>query len=285
MARTKAQIREEIKSSFINNPALIELYDLTPGQTFDEQFSITSVESIWLEQFVDMIYNHELIVSANAANSRPQNLPNFRNAILSFLDGLELQWINGGFDYDTTDVEDLEERKIIKRCALIESVDNELVIKIARENAGDLQPLTALQLERFESYLRQIKVPGVKTRLINEPADLLKTTLTVYVDPLIIDLTNGKVLNTTEDIEPVKVGIKEYLENLEFNGAFVKDFFKNTITNQQGIGLVNIDEMQWKYAAFPFINFGAFQVPQSGYFKINDADLTINYLPYVLVNS
>ncbi|MBA4133340.1 MAG: hypothetical protein C0525_01315 [Flavobacterium sp.] len=285
MARTKAQIREEIKASFINNPALIELYDLTPGQTFDEQFSITSVESIWLEQFVDMIYNHELIVSANAANSRPQNLPNFIATVYNFHDGLPLVWKDGQFTYDLTEVENPEERKIVSRCAVLESEDGELVVKVAKLNVTELEPLADVEAERLLFYLNQMKVPGVRIRLINEEADQLKVTLNVYVDPLQIDLNTGRRLNITEDIFPVKDAIKSYLTNLEFNGAFVTNFFERSIQSESGINLAVIELLQHKFAAFDFTDFTAFKVPQSGYFKISDEDLTINYLPYVLVNS
>ena len=285
MARNKSEIREEIKSSFIANPALIELYDLTPGQTFEEQFSIASVENIWLEQFVDMIYNHELIVSANAANSRPQNLPNFIATVYNFHDGLPLVWMDGQFTYDLSEVENPEERKIVNRCAVLESEDGELVVKVAKINSDELEPLAEPEAERLLFYLNQMKVPGVRIRLINELADLLKVTLNVYVDPLQIDLNTGRRLNITEDIFPVKAAIKSYLTELEFNGAFVTNFFERAIQNEPGINLAVIELLQHKFAAFDFADFTAFKVPQSGYFKINEENLIINYLPYVLVNN
>lgn len=285
MARTKVEIREEVKASFINNPALIELYDLTPGQTFDQQFSITSVESIWLEQYIDMIYNHELIVSANAANSRPQNLPNFIAIVYNFHDGLPLVWKDGQFMYDLTEVENPEERKIVNRCAVLESEDGELVVKVAKLNADELEPLADVEAERLLFYLNQMKVPGVRIRLINDEADLLKVTLNIYVDPLQIDLITGRRLNIEEDIFPVKEAIKSYLTTLEFNGAFVTNFFERAIQDQPGINLAVVELLQHKFADFDFTNFTAFKVPQAGYFKINEEDLIINYLPYVLVNN
>ena len=285
MAKTKAEIREEIKASFVSNPDLIELYDLTPGQTFDEQFSTASVEMIWLEQYVDMIYNHELIVSANAANSRPQNLPNFIATVYNFHDGLPLVFKDGQFMYDLTDVVDPEDRKIVDRCAVLESEDGELVVKVAKLTAEELNPLSEDEAERLLFYLNQLKVPGVRIRLINQEADNLKVTIDVYVDPLQIDLGTGQRLNIAEVTFPVKDAIKSYLTSLEFNGAFVANFFERAIENQPGVNLVDIQLLQHKFAAFDFVDFTNFKVPQSGYFKIDEADLNINYLPYVLVNN
>ncbi len=285
MSRTKAQIREIIKASFVTNPDLIALYGLVPGQTFDEQFSTASIEMIWLEQYVDVIFNHEQIVSANAANSRPQNLPNFIAAVYNFHDGLPLVWKDGQFQYDLTGVVNPDDLMIVDRCAILESDDGELVVKVAKDNGTELIQLSNEEAERLLFYLKQVKVPGVRIRLINYEADLLKVVLNVYVDPLQIDLTTGQQLNTTETIFPVKAGIKDYLNNLEFNGAFVANFFKRTIEDKPGINLCEVLLLQHKYAGFAFTDFTTFKVPESGYLKIQDADLTINYLPYVLVNT
>lgn len=285
MARTKSEIRAEIKTNFVNNATLIELYDLVPGQTFDEQFSTASLEMIWLEQYVDMIYTHELIVSANAANSRPQNLPNFIATVYNFHDGLPLVWIDGSFGYNLVGVENPEERKIVSRCAVLESDDGELVVKVAKSAGDVLTPLDEDEAERLVFYLNQMKVPGVRIRLINEVADSLKVTLDVYVDPLQIDLTTGERLNASEPSYPVKDAIESYLANLEFNGAFVVNFFERAIEAAEGVMLADVQLIQHKFADFDFVDFTNFKVPNSGYFKINEEDLTLNYLPYVLVNN
>ena len=285
MSRTKAEIRETVKANFVGDVAMIALYGLVPGQTFDQQFSTASLEMIMVENLVNALFEHEQIVSSNAANSRPQNLTNFIQTILNFHDGLPLVWLDGQFQYDLTGVTNPDDLKVVSRCAVLESEDGELVVKVAHNNAGVLEPLTSGQATRLDFYLKQMKVPGVKIRLINTDGDLIKTNLSVYVDPLLIDLTTGKQLNTSSDVYPVKDAIKEYLSALEFNGAFVQNFFESTIRKKDGINLVTVDLLQWKYAGFDFVDFINFKVPQAGYFKIEDADLTINYLPYVLVNN
>lgn len=258
----------------------------TSEQTINSATSTSkvSVWRLWVWVFSYVLWLHEKIVLQNALNSRPQNLPNFRATILDFRDGLDLIWKNGAFSYDLTSVPDAEERKIIDRCAVLESNDGELVVKIATYNAGTLQPITEPQKVRVLAYIKQIKVPGVKIRLINENADLLKATLTVYVDPLIIDLTNGKLLNSTDDIYPVKDAIDDYLANLEFNGAFVKNFLIERINAATGIELCVVNSLEWKFASYPFTSITEWKVPDSGYFKFEPGDLTINYEPYVLVN-
>jgi uncharacterized protein with PQ loop repeat len=282
----------EIQQSILNAKASATELNALEVLTTDEQ-TVNSANStskvaiwrLWVWIFSFAIWAMYQIVNKNALNSRPQNLPNFRQTILNFRDGLNLVWKDGAFNYDLTGVADAEERLIIDRCAVLESNDGELVVKVATDNAGALEPITEPQKTRLLDYIRQIKVPGVRIRLINEVADRLKIDLTVYVDPLIIDLNDGKLLNTTETIYPVSDAINDYLANLEFNGAFVNDFFRSKIKEAEGINLAVIDLIQWKYASFPFISFNEFKVPESGYFKIEETDLTINYLPYVLVNN
>lgn len=285
MSRTLEAIRSTIKTGFVENPQLISLYALIPGQTFDQQFSTASLEMIWIESLATSIFEHEQIVSLNASNSRPQNVENFRLAILSYHDGLDLKWIDGQFQYDFTGVTDVEVRKIIDRCAILENNDGELVVKVATDNAGTLSPITTLQEQRLGFYINQIKVPGVSIRLINKAADNLKTSIQVYVDPLLIDLATGKQLNVAGDVYPVKDAIKSYLSNLEFNGAFVTNFMTRAIEDKDGINLVSVDVIQSSFEALPFSDIINFKIPESGYFNIEDANLTITYLPYVLVNN
>ncbi|KIA86578.1 hypothetical protein [Flavobacterium sp. AED] len=285
MARSTAEIKTYITTAFINNAYVIALYSLVPGQTFEQQFSKVSLENNIFSILAFVISFHEKIVETNANNSRPQNQPNFRQAILDYHDGLDLVWKDGSFQYDLTNISDAEARKIIDRCAVLESDDGELVVKIATDNNGVLEPLTAEQKIRVEAYIKKKKVPGIRVRLINQNADLLKAVLTVYVNPLTIDVVTGRLLSSTTEVYPIKDAIKLYLANLEFDGAFVKDFFRTTLKDAEGIELVVIDQMKSKFAAFPFIDMGEWKIPEAGYFKINDADLTINYLPYVLAHS
>lgn len=281
MARTYIDIKLEITTAFIADETVKLLYGLLDGQTFEQQFSVVSMENIIFSIIAFSIFVHEQIVSKNAENSRPQNLPNFIATVLNYHDGLDLKWKDGQFQYDLTTVEDAEERKIISRCAVLESDDGELVVKVT----GDDAPLTEEQAERLAFYLKKLKVPGVRIRLINKEADLIKTIIRVYVDPLMIDLDTGKQLNTSEEFYPAKDAVNEYLTNLEFNGAFVTNFFTRAIEDKNGINLVEVDLMQWQYDEYAFMDFAGWKVPESGWFKINEENITIQYLPYVLVNN
>jgi len=239
----------------------------------------------WIFSYV--IWQHEKDVNTNLKNFRPQNRENLKAQIMNFHDGLALTWNDaaGAFIYDLTGVDDAEARMVIDRCAIRENNDGRLVIKIATDNSGELEPVAPDVEIRVRSYIDKIKVPGVLYTLINKTADSLKANLTAYVDPQLIDLTTGKLLNTTEDIKPVEVAAQDYLSKLQFNGAFVTNFFLAECIAADGIFDVNINSLEWKFDAFPYSDVGNFKIAEAGHFKLAAADLTINYLPYAVVDN
>ncbi len=268
MARTLQRIQDDIYFSILQTP-LSSLLTST---------SKTAVWRLWVYIFSYAIWVHEQIVSKNAENSRPHTIRWYQEQCYNFLDGLPLTWLNGQFQYDLTNVIDADVRKIIDRCAILESNNGELVIKVATNNNGNLEPLNPLdQLPRFKYYLQQIKDAGNRIRVINQPADILKIELTVYVDPLMIDLQTGKLLNTPAVIFPVKEAINNYLEKLEFNGAFVRTFFQDELQKAIGVTLPKIDVLESQYLGFAWIPIVDWTIPKAGYFKSNDVDLTIIY--------
>lgn len=281
MARSINDIQTEILTAKNQASTLNALQVLTNSeQTLSnaDSASKVSIWRLWVWIFAYALSIHERIVEKNAENSRPHTIRWYREQCTSFLDGLPLTWLDGQFQYDLTNVIDVDIRKIIDRCAVLESNNGELVIKIATDNNGVIEPVTPQQFVRFKTYIQQIKDAGNRIRIINSPPDNLKIDLTVFVDPLIIDLQTGQLLNTAETIYPVKDAIKNYLANLEFNGAFVREYFRDSLQDAKGVKLPIINELQSQFLGFPFADFGDWIIPNAGYFKIEDADLTINYL-------
>lgn len=247
----------------------------------DEEKVITSANSTskvaqwrqWIFIFCLSFWFLEKSIIENSKNTKEQNLPNLKDTILNFHYGLELQYINKSFDYDLTDVDNPEAMKIISNCAILEPDDGGLVIKLTTADG----PLTSPQLEAFKAYYKKKKVPGIPTQIVNLPADLIKTTIKVWVNPEVIDISTGQLINSTTPVFPIKEAKESYLKKLEFDGAFVKRFFEQEIMAVDGVKLIEIQDMKWKYADFPYSEFQTLQIPESGYFNIPDEDFTIIY--------
>lgn len=267
--------------AFIADPIIIEKYELSPGQTFEQEFSLVSVENILFDQLSAAIEEHEKLVEKNAENSRSHNISWYKALALNFHDGLNLVNVNGSFQYNVENLVDADERKIITRVAVLPSLSGELIIKVATA-AG---VLSSAQLARFTEYINLTKDAGTHIKIVNLPADSLKLILNIYVDVSIIDLETGRLLNTTGNVIPVKDHIDTYLANLEFNGAFVKTLFQSELEKAPGVKIPLIESATWKFADFPFAPFGEWKIPEAGYFKIEPEDLTINYLKYDLANN
>lgn len=281
MGRTIKEIKTELGVNFVANAELAAMYGLDQTKTFEEQFSKVSLENIWLDNMAIAIWNHEQIVVANAENSRPHTIKWYHEKAVSYLDGIQLQWINGQFTYDTTGI-DTTDLKIIDRCAVLESSEGYLVVKVATDNGTELTQLTADQFLRFKYYMNLIKDAGNVIVFVNDPADQLKINISVQVDPSVISPT-GVQLNVDGAVKPVEDAIDLYLGNLEFNGAFLATKFVDQIQQAIGVKDVKINELASKFAGLSFDPFQHRKVPNAGYFKIESANLTITYTENDLV--
>ena len=276
MARTATEIKNAIAADYISRPAIIAKYGLVPGQTFDQQFSTAAVENILFDCIANDMAVHEQLVETNALNSKYSTVAWYKQTALSFLDGLPLVWLDDHYSYDLTNVTDADSRKIITRCAVLPN-NGRLVIKVATDVAGVTQPLTSPQQLRFVNYMELIKEAGDNIVYVNDPGDDLNISLTVQVDVSQIDLTTGKLLSVSTDTYPVKEAISNYLANLSFNGALVRNFFIDSIQGALGVKNLRVDVLQSKFSGFSFTDINDSRIPNSGYFVIDPANLIINY--------
>jgi hypothetical protein len=79
----------------------------------------------------------------------------------------------------------------------------------------------------------------------------------------------------------VKDRILSYLNQLPFNGEFANTRLVDYLQPLDGIQFPVIKLSQAKHGLYPFINIDEKYIPDAGYLSIADADLVINYRPYV----
>lgn len=282
MARTIAEIKNEITEAWTAEAIVKETYGLTDGATFAGSFSKVSIESIlfyviamavWtIEKLVD---KHKAVITEMLALQRPHTLTRVRDIALAYRDGQELlpdsdQYSNVGLSDET-----IANMQIVKCAAVTEPESaSGLVLKIAGETNGVLEPLKAEQLSRFKSYFTQVKYAGVKTTIINAAADRLVLELRVWVNPVMF---NDEGMNLIEGTYPIREAIQAYMRELPFNGELVLAHLIDKLQAVDGVLVPHIDR-----AVSSHVEAGA--QTADGYGELTPIDVrTIPYSGYFAV--
>lgn len=290
MARTVTQIKNSITNEFIANPNIVSLYGLDNTKTFDEQFSIVSFESILFGILAIAIYvleglfdTHKTELDNALATLKPHSEKWYRQKALDFQYGFDLiedtdQFDNAGYSDDV-----ISASKIIKYAAVRQAeTESVLILKIATETNGVLTPITASQAEAFNQYMFNIGDAGVALRTINYLPDILRLTMKIYRDPLVLD-SNG--ISRIDGTKPVELAIAKYLKNLPFNGELVLfDFLNYLKENAAGVVIPQLVKAETKWIEPSLNDYGNFEnievrkIPVSGYFQIEN----YNNIEYVV---
>lgn len=303
MARTIAEIQNEILDE---KNRVSSLNGLT---TTNDNTSKTSIWKLWTHIVATAIWIHEKIVERNALISRPHTLNWYQEQALKYIHGKTLIWKDGSYQFDIpadATESDIESAKIIKHCAVSEvdlgtllgNKSSEILgnssylynnlgvvhMKVANDIGDNIKPISIDELNNFREYIARIKDAGNQVIVDSLPGDELKLQLKVYVDPLLIDIENGKLIGT--EIKPVEASIINYLKNLEFNGAFVKTFLVDAVQKAVGVKIPILENALTKPSldAIELEVIKEYIIPKAGYFDL-DTDtqklkLDIEYVSY-----
>ncbi len=276
MARSIQDIQTEILQAKANEPALAELNSTSKVAVWRLWVYITAF-AIWtLEKLFDQ---HKKEVDEVLAELKPHTARWYRNKALAFQYGFDLLEDSDKFSHLTPEggtysEEQIANSRIVKYSAVTESeTESRLIVKIATEQGGELQPITAEQKASFEAYMSEIKDAGVRITTINYLPDILKLQMKIYRDPLVLD-ENGQSILTGE--KPVEKAIKEYLKNLPFNGELVLAHLVDALQQVEGVKIPHIILAESKWIDAGTNGYGNYQpievktIPISGYFKIEN---------------
>ena len=289
MARTKNEIKQQITDAFIRNEHIISAYGIDSSKSFNEQFSLVSFENTLFEIFAIILFlfekifdEHKKEVSEALSEQKPHTACWYRNKALAFQYGFDLipdtdKFNNQGFTEDQ-----ISASKIVKFSAVTEAdTESRLIVKIATEQGGELQPISVGQKASFDAYINEIRDAGVRITTINYLPDILKLQMKIYRDPLVLD-ENGQSILTGE--KPVEKAIKEYFKKLPFNGELVLAHLVDALQQVEGVKIPHIILAESKWIDAGVNDYGNYQpievktIPISGYFKIEN----FNGIEYVV---
>ena len=256
MARTITEIQKEI---FLEKEKYAQLAGL------NNSTSKTAIWQLWVYIVATAIWMHEKIVEKNALLSRPHTLNWYREQALNYVHGADLVWKDGYFQFDLDQIDNAENKKIIKHCAVSERLYEDLedgqeedperlselisefyynqvgiiFMKVAKQDGDKITPLDRQERRAFRAYMNEVKDAGTQIKVLSTKGDTVLIDLDVYVDPLVMYTegeNEGKLIRDLS-INPVDTAIKAYMTTLEFNGSFVPTFLIDQIQKIEGVNL------------------------------------------------
>ncbi len=275
MARTISEIQQEILTAKENEPALAELNSTSKVAVWRLWVYITAFVIHTLERLFDQ---HKKEVSEALSELKPHTARWYRNKALAFQYGFDLIEDSDKFDNVGSTEEQIANSKIVKYSAVTESeTESRLIVKIATEQGGELQPISTEQKEIFEAYMNEIKDAGVKITVISYPADRLRLGFKIVRNPLVLDEQGYNILTGTN---PVQEAIENYLKNLPFNGEL--SLMKLIDAIQQVEGVEDLALLEASSSYFDGDDFTSYEniaiktIAKSGYFKTEN--LNVEYV-------
>lgn len=132
--------------------------------------------------------------------------------------------------YETVD----ESLQIITASAIVSPDFKRNVIKVAKGDIEDLQPLDTQEYNAFLSYIDEISPAGLLPNVLSEDADLLAVYCQIYFD--------GQY--NQEDVkEDCITAVNEYLQGLDFNGNVFVNGIIDAIQGVQGVNDVVLNDV------------------------------------------
>lgn len=285
--RTVADIKEEITTAFMGNETLATLYGFQPGASFDDHFSVVSVENLIIYIVAFSIYSLEKLFDLHRGDmlqlldtKRPHRLKWYYDKAMAFQLGRPL--LPDSDMYDTV----VETEKVVKHASVVE-YQGKLFIKVAKGESFR-EPLTETELTALRYYFSEVKDAGVVLELLSKPADHIAITIYIYYDPMVLS-DSGVRLDTGDDV--VRKAIKHYVEyNIPFNGQYRNTDLTDILQQVDGVVIPELkqvstvthdDYMLASPNEPPWVTIDAYHNPMAGYYKIyDDSDLNIIFTPY-----
>ena len=280
---TRQDIKKEITDAFTGNSHIRQIYGLRPGKTFEEEFSVVSLENLLFDIISYFIYllqqlfdKHINEVQEMIYNQKSGGLAWYRHKALLYQDGFQLLPESEYFDNTGATPEAIAQSKIVKYAAVVEGDEpGRIIIKVAGENGDPIADLTGLT-----DYFERIKYAGTRITLISYLPDILDLQIDIYRDPLILTADGMSIRNGNY---PVNEAIEQYLKELPFNGELVLAHLIDRLQMVEGVRIPNLLNARSKWINPTAGGYGNWEpinvksIPVSGRYKVENFN-GINYV-------
>ncbi|MBK5213648.1 MAG: hypothetical protein JJE55_08320 [Flavobacteriaceae bacterium] len=242
--RELKDIKNAMTATFVGSETVQLLYGLNPANTFEQEFSIYSIENIFFDIFAFAIWTLESLfyilknqIDALIVANKHGKLEWYINTALNYQHGFELDDFGDYINGDATP-EEIAASKIIANVAFEKSVirgHGVIRAKVVRLVADEYVQLLPEQLAGFHAYINRKTLFGLAVLSMSRPHDTLTVNMKIWYDPLVLD-SNGSRLDGTDDA-PAITAIKAYLKSVKFNGEFVGTKLVDEVQKVQGVAI------------------------------------------------
>ncbi|WP_271783862.1 nucleotidyltransferase [Aquimarina algiphila] len=286
--RTITVIKKEMTVRFMSNANLAEAYGYKIDSSFEEEFSLLSLENIFFDIVAFAIFileklftQHSKEVKQSIYEQKIGSLRWYRNKALAFQYGFDLITDTDRFNNDGANEDQINGSKIIKYSAVTEAVDEtRVIVKIAGESDEKLTPITPDQQSAFEFYIKELRFAGTPLTVINFEPDRLYLTIDIQIDRLVL-LDNG--VSIRDGNKPVEDALQQYMKELPFNGELILQSMVDKLQTVEGVVIVNVINVESSWIDGNTNDYGQPEpidikkIPESGYFEIVNFD-SIKYV-------
>lgn len=267
MAKSINDIKSEMAREFMRNESAAERYGFEPGSAFSDCFGAASVENILLYVWAvcawaveQLVVRHKEEVTAELEQLVAHRPKWYRDKVMGFMADKELEGDSDRYDTEGMSESDVAAAKVVKHAVATESRDASLLtIKVAGETGGERCPLSAEYERQLAAYIGEIKDAGVRVSLVNMEADTFSCEVDVYYNAM---LQPGNVQRSCE------TAIREYIENLPFNGEYTNMALVDVLQDVEGVKIVELRSSRAKASTESTeTEINARQTPAAGYFR------------------
>ncbi len=236
MARSIAEIKQTMTNAFMADSTIRERYGLSENDTFDDSFSVVSIENILFyivaacSHVLEVLFDQfKADVDEKISRAVVASVPWYYKIAKEFQygDALVFNEATQQYSYPKED----EKKRLVKYVA-VRDRGSSVEILASGETGGQPTVLSDDVLTAFKQYLNRVKIAGVILSVRSLPADSISITATIRIDPLVIDRTGTRIEDGSFVVENA---VNAYLRNIIYGGTFNKTKLVDAIQNVEGV--------------------------------------------------
>ena len=236
MARSIAEIKQTMTNAFMADATVRERYGLSENDTFDDSFSVVSIENILFyivaacSHVLEVLFDQfKADVDEKISRAVVASVPWYYKIAKEFQYGDALVFNEATQQYSYP--KENEKKRLVKYVA-VRDRGSSVEILASGETGGQPTVLSDDVLTAFKQYLNRVKIAGVILSVRSMPADKISVSATIRVDPLVIDKTGARIADGSYVIEEA---VNAYVRKIIYGGTFNKTKLVDAIQNVEGV--------------------------------------------------